>query len=86
MNESASDHWSTGPGVPGTTGTPTLIAGKRTHTVSQRIVRIRTQHQRCVTKTACLCLVTQTIDNLWCRPDEGDASLLDLPSKYGIFG
>lgn len=34
MNESASVHWSTGPGVPGTTGTPTFIARRCMQSVS----------------------------------------------------
>ena len=38
------------------------------------------------TEGACLCLVTETVDDLGRRSDESDACLLDLASKFSILG
>ena len=81
MNAAPSRYDATGPGVPGTTGTPTFIA-ERCH------VSLRYACYRIGAYTQCTCfgLVTKTINDFRGRSNERDTSLLDLPCELGVFG
>lgn len=82
MKASASPYASTGPGVPGTTGTPTFMAIERTFTRCQSNHPTAAEQDR--TERAGLCLVTKSIDDFWCGTDKGDTSLLDFLGELSI--
>jgi len=81
MNASPSRYDPTGPGVPGTTGTPTLIA---------RGCRVSSKYacNRISADTQCTCfgLVTKTINDFRGGSNERDTSQLHLARELGVFG
>jgi hypothetical protein len=82
MNASPSLYLATGPGVPGTTGTPTFMATNIQSIFNPRNVNI---HFR-FTKGSRLRFITEPIDNFRRGADESKSSLLDFLRKTGIFG
>lgn len=65
--------------MPGTTGTPTRIAGEKIRTFGCEPENAFTQITR-------LRLVTAVVDDLRGGTDERNASLLDLASECGVLG
>lgn len=81
MNDSPSTHELTGPGVPGTTGTPTFIAERCRISFRYACHRIGAY-----TQCTCFGLVTKTINDFRGGSNERDTSLLDLSRELGVFG
>ena len=81
MNASASVQLSTGPGVPGTMGTPTFKAITRRSTTSRGA-----SSQEALTDRTSLGLVTKLVDDLGRGTDERKSSLLDLARELCVFG
>ena len=82
MNASPSLYVPTGPGVPGTTGTPTFIASGIEH---QEGANEYTK-KKVFTQGPCLGFITKSINYFRRRTDKGNTSLFDLSREFGIFG
>lgn len=79
MKDIASVYAATGPGVPGTTGTPIFIAACGGEHKNPKFIT-----EPYLTNIASLCLVSELVNDLRSRAYEGQSSLLDFSRKFCV--
>ena len=79
MKAWASVYSATGPGVPGTTGTPIFIAAQNNVRNGGMSV-----YMRFLTDGTSLGFVTERVDDLWAGTNKGQTSLLNLARELGV--